>query len=158
MKEKDFLDLINRHKGILHKICYSYSNTQEEYEDLMQEVLLQLWRSKERFKGQSSYSTWMYKVALFTALAQVKRKKPNVVSEIEDYQQKAESSNELTDELEVLNLAIKSLPEADRAVLILYLEEKSYREMSEILGLTESNIGVKLNRIKEKLRKLMISR
>lgn len=156
MKETEFLELIERHKGILHKICFSYSNSNEEFKDLMQEMLLQLWKSHSGFKGQSSFSTWMYKVALFTALAHVRSKKPELSSNTIET-----TSNELDpyaekDELEVLKLAIKSLPGTDRAVLLLYLEDKGYREMSEILGLSESNVGVKLNRIKQKLKDKMI--
>lgn len=155
MKEKDFLDLIEKHKGILHKICFSYSNSNEEFRDLMQEVLYQLWKSIKTYKKQSSFSTWMYKVALFTALAHIKKKKPLVVTEKLPEIALVKDPYAAKDEFDVLNMAIKSLPETDRAVLILYLEDKNYREMAEILGLTESNIGVKLNRIKQKLKTKM---
>ena len=149
--EKEFLNHIKTHKGILHKVCFSYSNTPEEFRDLFQEVMYQLWRSYGKFRGDSKISTWMYKVALFTALAHLK-KNPKLKIHSEDFIQDLPDEPENEEHLEQLRAAMQTLPNTDKAVLLLYLEDHSYREMAEVLGIYESNIGVKLNRIKSKLK------
>ena len=138
------------HAGIIHKLSYMYSNNKEEYNDLRQEVYYQLLKSYPRFNGQSKLSTWVYKVALFTALSFL-RSKRKTSQLLEDLPEIIVESPE-TDRLNEVMDQVKKLPKVDRSLVLLYLEDKSYKEMAEIMGLSESNIGVKLNRIKKKLR------
>jgi len=127
-----------------------YSNNKEEYNDLRQEVCYQLVKSYPRFNNRSKLSTWVYKVALFTALAFL-RSKPKTIHFLDDLPEIVDESPE-TDRLNEVMSQVKKLPTVDRTLVLLYLEDKSYKEMAEIMGLSESNIGVKLNRIKQKLR------
>ncbi|GAA4273452.1 sigma-70 family RNA polymerase sigma factor [Aquimarina gracilis] len=143
-------------EGIIVKICRAYTDTQEDFEDYFQEVCLQIWKSKNNFRRQSTWSTWVYRLTLNVCLTLLKKKKkvqhvsdlPVVIDENEN----AFFSNE---SLNILYAAIKKLSEIDRAVILLYLEEKSYKEIAEITGATANNIGVRINRIKERLKKLL---
>lgn len=156
MKESDFLDLIEKNQNIIHKVCRIYTHSQEDHADLFQEILLQLWKSYKRFKGDSKITTWMYRVALYTSITSLKKKLKETESK-EDLKN-GESVYEMEDQFryEGLHLAIRLLDTHERAVILLYLEEKSYREISEILGITENNVGVKVNRIKKKLKAVLM--
>ena len=143
--------------GIIIKICRAYTNSQEDFEDYYQEVCLQIWKSRDNFKGQSEWSTWIYRISLNVCLTLLKKNKktqhtssdyiPDVV--IED-------SRVFTDEsLNHLYSAIKQLSELDRGVIMLYLEEKSYQEIADIIGTNANNIGVRIARIKERLKKIL---
>src|SRR5688572_18899081 len=157
--EKQFLDMINTHRGIIYKVCHLYGTEKEYREDLFQEIVLQLWRSFPTFKQQSLPSTWMYRVALNTAISVLRReiRKPERVAlSLSEFQipdlpaHGAENENAW-----LLRQAIAQLSRIEKALVILYLEEKSYAEISEIMGITPSNVGVKLNRIKSKLEKII---
>ena len=126
-----------------------YSNSKDEYLDLKQEICYQLAKSFDSFKGDSKLSTWVYKVALFTALAQLRKKQKHL-----DYVADLPETSlvEDDDSWQEVIMVIKKLPEVDRSVIFLYLEDRPYKEMADILGISESNIGVKLNRIKKKLK------
>ena len=150
--EKEFLNHLKAHQGILHKVCFTYTNDRDEFQDLFQEIMYQLWKSYDKFRAESKVSTWMYKVALFTALAYLKKKSrlPTKHVDVLPDVQIDEPGNEQLDQLKA---AMTILSDTDKAILMLYLEDHSYQQMAEILGITESNVGVKLNRIKGKLRK-----
>ena len=154
-KEEEFLGHIKQHRGILNKICFAYSNSNEEFKDLYQEIMYQVWKSYGNFRGDSQMSTWLYKVALFTALAFLKKKPKQVHEDVEQTQLPAPEATS-DERQEILKNAMNLLPETDKAVLLLYLEDHSYKEMADILGISESNIGVKINRIKKKLKTLMV--
>ncbi|ELR69250.1 RNA polymerase ECF-type sigma factor [Fulvivirga imtechensis AK7] len=155
-KEKEFLDLIAKHQKIIHKVCHLYTDNQDDHEDLFQEILLQLWQGYPRFKGDAKVTTWMYRVSLYTAISSIKKKHKRKEEAI--YIQEQEQI-EKTDpyEFENLRAAIDTLSETDKALVMLYLEEKSYKETADIMGMTESNVGVKLNRIKKKLKEILIA-
>lgn len=144
--------------AIIIKICRAYTNSQQDFEDYYQEVCLQIWRSREQFKGQSEWSTWIYRLSLNVCLTLLKKKKNSdrhfvsdaVLVEAEDTLQTFSD-----DSLNELYKAIKRLSEVDRAVIMLYLEEKSYQEIAEIMGTNPNNIGVRIKRIKERLKKLL---
>ena len=151
--------MVNKHRGIIYKVCHLYGKDADYREDLFQEIIFQLWRSFPTFKNESLPSTWMYRVALNTAISQfrkeARRPESQTLSKVEfqipDISLLAdESENSL-----LLNRAIQQLTRIEKALIMLYLEERSYREISEIMGITESNVGVKLNRIKAKLEKLI---
>lgn len=142
--------------AIIIKICRAYTNTQEDFEDYYQEVCLQIWKSSENFQGQSEWSTWIYRLTLNVCLTLLKKNNkqkftsdhlPDVVSE---------DCNNFDDEsLNQLYDAIKQLSEVDRAIILLYLEEKSYQEIGSIIGTNANNIGVRVKRIKERLKKIL---
>jgi RNA polymerase sigma-70 factor (ECF subfamily) len=157
--EKEFLDMINNHRGIIYKVCHLYGNEKAYREDLFQEIVLQLWRSFPNFRKESLLTTWMYRVALNTAISQFRKdvKKPErqSLSRAEFQIPDISFLNEENDQTTLLNKAIQQLTRIERALVMLYLEEKSYREISDIMGITQSNVGVKLNRIKVKLEKII---
>jgi RNA polymerase sigma-70 factor (ECF subfamily) len=135
-----------------------YCNTEFDRQDLFQEIVIQLWKSYPKFRGESKFSTWLYRIALNTAISDLRRHKKNITltdpgelpTEIEDIQYHKQKE----EQLEQLHSAIAQLTEIEKAVIMLYLEDKSYDEMEEILGMSQNNLRVKMNRIKEKLRKL----
>lgn len=158
MSSDFYKQFILPYAGIIIKMCRAYSNTQEDFEDYYQEVCLQIWRSHEKFQHKSEWSTWIYKVSLNVCLTLLKKDKKIKLnhSEQEIPTELLEDSKVFDDEdLNLLYLAIKRLSEVDRAVILLYLEEKSYEEISNITGTTSNNIGVRINRIKERLKKLL---
>lgn len=156
MSEKEFLSMIQANQGIIHKICRLYRDGPEDREDLFQEIVFQLWRSYSSFAGGAKVSTWLYRVSLNTALASFRKNKLNVsfVDQLPDlsYEHAAEG---ISERQERLIAAIKQLTEADRALIALYLDELSYQQMAQIMGISENNIGVKLNRIKTRLQKII---
>ncbi|MEM6346997.1 MAG: sigma-70 family RNA polymerase sigma factor [Bacteroidota bacterium] len=155
MKEKEaqFLQLIEQHQGILHKICRLYRNTAAEREDLLQDMMYQLWKSFPSFRGEARFSSWMYRVALSTAIA--KYKKPGIATTHELKHEPAALSDESSERQEALRSAMERLNPIEKAVMSLYLEDYKYEEMAEILGISVSLVGVKLNRIRKKLKEWM---
>lgn len=151
-QEGQFLYLIEKHQGTLKRICKAYTPDAEEARDLFQDVLVELWRSFPQFRGESSRYTWMYRVALYTAMNYYRRAKMKMIDRWEDQARYEESPVE---NHEALYQAIKQLDEKDRGLVVLYLEEHSYEEMAEIIGITPNHIGVRINRIKKKLRQLI---
>jgi len=147
------------YSGIIIKICRAYTDSQEDFEDYYQEVCLQIWRSRDKFRGDSKWSTWIYRLSLNICLTLIKKKKRNRQHHTTDFEVQHEALDDdpfFSDEsLNLLYDAIKKLSEIDRAVILLYLEEKPSKEIAEIIGTTPNNIGVRVNRIKEKLKKLL---
>jgi len=146
------------YSGIIIKICRAYTNSQEDFEDYYQEVCLQIWRSKDNFKEQSEWSTWIYRLSLNVCLTLLKKKKNNKQHHSSEYlpPEAIEDSRVFTDEsLNQLYDAIKKLSEIDRGVILLYLEEKTYQEIADIIGTNPNNIGVRIKRIKERLKKIL---
>ena len=153
--------MVNKHRGILYKVCNLYCNDTEDKKDLFQEIVLQLWRSFRNFRHDSQPSTWMYRVALNTAISNFRKesRKPERFA-ISDKELQIPDMNEWADQsenLRSLKQAIDQLTQIEKAIILLYLEEKSYEEISDIIGITRTNVGVKLNRIKSKLE-LIIKR
>jgi len=157
--EKAFVDMLNRHRGIIYKVCNLYCHEADDKQDLFQEITLQLWKAFPAFRQQAQQSTWMYRVALNTAISNFRKesRRPGLspLSELDfdipdDYppNQKSEQINELMQ-------AIGNLNPIEKAIIMLYLDEKSYDEIAEITGITKNNVGVKLNRIKTKLETLL---
>jgi RNA polymerase sigma-70 factor (ECF subfamily) len=155
---QDFRTIIREYHPIFFKISRSYTDQEADFEDLYQEMLVQVWRSLPRFEGNAKLSTFLYRVALNTAMdfqkkssRQKKRfEAPGDLPHlpVEDGFEVAETQQE---KLGLLYRCIRSLKKEDRSLILLYLEEKSYEEISEIVGISKSNVGVKLMRIKRKL-------
>lgn len=159
MDEQSFARLIAEHQGIIHKVCGIYTRNREDRRDLFQEIVLQLWRSVGAFRGDSKVSTWMYRVALNTAISGFRKDSRRPPSEelSESFFQipATESDPEFEEKRTLLYKAIQMLNDIEKAVVMLHLEEKSYEEIAEIAGITSNHVGVLLNRIRTKLRKLM---
>ncbi|MFD0963602.1 RNA polymerase sigma factor [Pseudofulvibacter geojedonensis] len=161
MSSDFYILFIHPYKAIIIKICRAYTNTQEDFEDYYQEVCLQIWRSRERFKEQSEWSTWIYRLSLNVCMTLLKKKKNNHQNYASDYlpPEVTEDVKAFTDEdLNMLYRAIKQLSEVDRAVILLYLEERPYVEIAEIIGTNSNNIGVRVKRIKERLKKIITNK
>lgn len=144
--------------GIIIKLCRAYTNSQEDFEDYYQEVCLQIWRSKDNFREESEWSTWVYRISLNVCLTLLKKKKNNGQHFVSDSfpAEETEDNYAFSDEsLNLLYAAIRKLSEIDRAIIMLYLEEKSYKEIAEIIGTNFNNIGVRVKRIKMRLKKIL---
>jgi len=156
MSKREFLRMIQDNQRIIHKVCRIYRDSPEDREDLFQEVIFQLWRSYPSFRGGSKSSTWLYRIALNTAMASFRKNKPNItLAEYLPDEQFEDINDEGNERREKLLKSIRQLSEPDRALIALYLDELSYQEIAGILGISENNVGVKLNRIKIKLQKLI---
>ncbi len=139
-------------------MCRAYTNSQEDFEDYYQEVCLQIWRSKKNFRKESEWSTWVYRISLNVCLTLLKKKKNNGRHFVSDSltAEETEENYAFSDEsLSLLYDAIRKLSEIDRAIITLYLEEKPYKEIAEIIGTNANNIGVRVKRIKIRLRKIL---
>ncbi len=158
MSSDFYTNSILPHSGIIIKICRAYTDTQEDFEDYYQEVCLQIWKSKDRFREESKWSTWVYRLALNCCLTLIKKKKNNRQNVASDFEQKEIGAENNVFEDESLNMlydAIRKLSEIDRAIILLYLEEKPYEIIAEIIGTSNNNIAVRITRIKERLKKLL---
>jgi RNA polymerase sigma-70 factor (ECF subfamily) len=157
--KEEFLDLINQNKGIIYRISRSYGETDSDCEDLFQEILLNLWKGYSSFRNESKFSTWLYRVALNTCITAIRKRSRtlNVVSMQEKYNQIADDpvSADHYDEIHLLYNAIGKLDKLEKAIIILYLEEKNYEEIGEIAGITANHAGVRITRIKDKLRQYL---
>lgn len=146
------------YSGIIIKLCRAYTSSQEDFEDYYQEVCLQIWRSRENFREESQWSTWVYRISLNVCLTLLKKKKNNSQHFVSDSlpAQETEDNYAFSDQsLNLLYDAIRKLSEIDRAIIMLYLEEKSYQEIAEIMGTNPNNIGVRVQRIKMRLKKIL---
>lgn len=158
-EEKEFIDLINAHQGLIHKVCIMYENDPEVRNDLFQEIVLQLWKSFHSFRGDSKITTWMYRIALNTAISGYRKQSRHVQTEDLDEVHLNISEHHGNDEAEEnarrLQWAIRQLSPIERAMVMMALEEMPYEEIAETVGITQNNVRVRMNRIREKLRKLM---
>jgi RNA polymerase sigma-70 factor (ECF subfamily) len=158
-----FINWLGAHGASVMKVARAYTLSSEDCQDLAQEILLQAWRSLPKFEGKANPATWFYRVALHTALNWQRKDKPRrrrqqPLLEVHALTPAAIDSAEQAQQREIverLYAAIHQLPKADAALVLLYLDELSYREMAEVLGISESNVGVKLNRAKKALNDLM---
>ncbi|MCP4977569.1 MAG: sigma-70 family RNA polymerase sigma factor [Maribacter sp.] len=154
--EKEFIAKIQKHQGISHKICFVYAKNDADKEDLYQEIILQLWKSYSSFKGRSEFSTWMYRVALNTAITLTKKfsyTNWNIENIPNTYE--FEKTMELSEDIKILYKAISKLNKVEKAIILMWLEEKSYDEIAETIGITVKNVSVKLVRTKKKLAELI---
>lgn len=157
-KEKEFSKLIKDNQGLIIKVSRLYTNSLEDEQDLFQEIVLQLWRSYDTFKGNSKISTWMYRVALNTAITLFRKKtKSPQTDELMDYHHRdfLEDDDEKQTQISLLYKVVKMLPHVERAIVMMYLDDLPYRDISENLGITEVNARVKMNRLKKTLKELM---
>ena len=156
INKKEFSNLLEKNRGIIHKICLMYTSTAPDKEDLYQEICLQLWRSVGNYRGEAKFTTWLYRVAINTAINSIRKNKKTIhtieLDPDRHYQIKDKNREQQTSSL---MKAISRLNRIDRAIILLWLEEKKYEEISEIMGLTRSTVSVRLVRIRKKLEELI---
>lgn len=157
--ESKFLADFESNQNIVHKVCRIYTTNQDAHNDLFQEITIQLWKNYSKFRGEAKFSTWMYRVALNTAISLYRKSSKRVrTQDISEIDFKIESKEfDDTEELQLKSLyqAIRTLNDIDRALIFLYLEDKPYREIAATLGISEVNARVKMNRAKDKLKKTL---
>lgn len=153
--ERRFIDMIKQNERVIYKVCSFYTLDDEPLDDLYQDVVCNLWGAYPNFRGECSMSTWIYRVALNTCISGLRKKKRSGqkvgLSQIQDA---FVQPDDMAVEIKELYRLIYQLKNLERAVILLYLEEKSYQEIADITGLSLSNVAVKLKRIKEKLIKM----
>lgn len=153
-----FLEVIESHKGIVYKVANSFCRDPADREDLIQEIVFQLWRSREKYNDRYAMSTWIYRIALnvsISALRKSSRTRKAFTASASPIEWVArEQDLTESEDLQRLQHFIGQLKELDRALILLHLDEKSHKEMSEILGLSTTNIATKLNRIRKKLKRM----
>lgn len=157
-KEQDFLTRIEKHKGILYKVSKMYMDNHDDQQDLFQEIVCQLWKSYDSFRNESQFSTWMYRVAINTAIVFLKKEKRKV----DKYEISSENIKEETDDSEIKESqiehfykAVQKLEKIDKSIIFYQLEGFSHKEIGDNLGISEGNARVKLNRAKEKLKEII---
>ncbi|WP_339697693.1 sigma-70 family RNA polymerase sigma factor [uncultured Roseivirga sp.] len=152
----EFLQIIEVNQGIIYKVSKMYRNSKEDQEDLFQEIVFQLWKSFSKFRGASKVSTWMYRIALNTAMASFRKKAIPIEYNDHPYQQSDLMENtEVSENEERMYDSLRQLNDSDKAIISLFLEDYSYSEIAEITGITENNVGVRINRIKSKLKTIL---
>ena len=158
-EEKNFVNLINQHQALIHKICMMYEMDYEARNDLFQEIVLQLWKAFPSFRGEAKITTWMYRIALNTAISGLRRKNRKLLTEdIHEWHLNISENPDgdaHEEDFQRLQLAIHQLNEIDRAMIMMALDEVPYDEIAETIGITQNNVRVRMNRIRERLRKLM---
>jgi len=157
--EQKFVKELETNQNIIHKVCRAYTSNADDHKDLFQEISIQLWKAYDKFRGDSKFSTWMYRVALNTAISLYRKSKRAInTSELFDNlkELKYEGYDDTTEvQLASLYKAIHTLNDIEKALVLLYLEDKSYREISHCLGISEVNARVKMNRTKNKLKQIL---
>ena len=160
-KEKIFLELLQENKDKIYRLCFGYLNNKSDMDDLFQEIMINIWNNLEKFRHESSMSTWIYRISVNSALLfnkKSQRKKKlfsNLQSEHISFKSEEDTQEELEEQLTQLHKSIASLKKQDRLIISLLLEGMSYNEISNIVGLTPNYIAVKINRIKPILVKIM---
>lgn len=156
---KDFEELLSSNRGIILKVAHTYCFHPDDRADLVQEIAVQLWRSWPKYDPQRKFTTWMYRIALNVAISfvrkEVHRRDTVPLEETHDTIGRDACDSESNVQAQRLLEYINRQPPLDRALLLLYLEEKSQREIAEILGMTESNVSTKISRLKQRIRKEM---
>jgi len=154
-----FVNLLEENQNILHKICRLYTSDLDSHKDLFQEMVIQLWKAYPKFKGESKFTTWAYRVALNTAISLYRSKKRTITTvEWDNSLQNIryeEYNSQQEEQLKALYAAVRQLNDIEKALVYMYLEDKDYAEISETLGISEVNARVKMNRIKTKLKAMI---
>lgn len=152
--EQAFLQVISGNQGIIYKVCRLYRDTPEDREDLFQEIVAELWKAYPSYRNDAKVSTWMYRIALNTAMIRYRRPRADVRF-TEDLPEPAQPEDSGSSQQERLFSAIRTLNDADKALISLYLDDFNYEEMATLTGLSANVVGVRLHRIREKLKQLL---
>jgi RNA polymerase sigma factor (sigma-70 family) len=155
--EKKFLSDFEKNQNIVHKVCRIYTTNQDQHNDLFQEIAIQVWKNYSKFRGDAKFSTWMYRVALNTAISLYRKSSRSIkTQDFSDVSFKIKSidyDDTKDQQLKALYDGIRELSDIEKALIFLYLEDKPYKEIAITLGITEVNARVKMNRAKDKLKK-----
>ena len=153
--EQEFLSVIREYERVIYKVCYLYTTPNATLSDLYQEVVLNIWKAFPKFRRECKISTWIYRIALNTCISFIRKEKniPEIVTLTQEAD-RSEEDDETQAMLRQLYRMINRLGQLEKSIILLYLEEKSYEEIAEITGLTITNVATKLNRIKDKLKKM----
>lgn len=158
-KKIEFTQLIQQNQGIVHKVCRIYTDDPMAHDDLFQEIVLQLWKSYDSFKGDSKFSTWMYRVGINTAITLYRkrsRKPGHDRLDLHHFHIKSDEKDDALDyQIKMLKKAINQLNDIERALVLLYLDELPYKDIAETMGISEVNARVKMNRVKKKLKEML---
>ena len=154
--EKEFLSMIEEQKRTIYKVCYMYANDQDDLNDLFQETVLNLWKGFPKYRGDSTFNTWVYRIAMNTCITFLRRSNTHLQTVPMTAQMAGclVTDEETEARLKELYTLINQLGKLERALILLWLEERNYQEMADILGISKVNVGVKLNRIREKLKRM----
>lgn len=157
-QKEEFIKLISEHQDLIRKVAAIYYRNKADQEDAFQEILVSLWQAYPTFRGESKFSTWLYRVALNTVISGFRKASNKVHKNQSDIHITDEllgpSKEDLSEEIDCLYQAIEHLSDIEKAIIMLYMEEKTYDDIADIMGMTRTNVGVKINRIKKKLKKI----
>ncbi len=153
--QQAFATLIQQHEKLVYKVCHLYAADDEDIRDLFQEIVLQAWNGYARYRGDAAVSTWLYRVALNTAITHQRRQRNAITTttQLPIIDVADDGHVPYAEEYRIMHKLIGELPPLDKALVLLYFEDRTHAEIAEILGISTSNVGTKLNRIKDRLRK-----
>lgn len=157
--EHKFIVDLEKNQNIVHKVCRLYTSNRDAHNDLFQEITIQLWRAYPKFRGEAKFTTWMYRVALNTAITLYRKSKRTIKTQDFDSVlfkiQATDYDDTEEQQLKLMYKAIKQLSDIEKALIFLYLEDKNYKEIAETMGISEVNARVKMNRVKKKLKNIL---
>ena len=151
-RKQNFIQLINENRGTIRSLCKIYYGSNEDQKDAFQDIILQLWKSFDTFRGESEISTWIYRVSLNTILTKIKKEKKSITVEPIDLHHLYISNAKADDHVELLFIIIQSLKDIDKAIVVLHLEGYQNKEIAEILNMSPTNVGTRFNRLKSQLK------
>jgi len=155
MNEQEFANIVREHKSTIYTVCYMFSKNQDEEDDLFQEVLLNLWRGIEHFKGESKLATWIYRISLNTCISADRKKKKHATETLSQQADIYAATDEAeTRQIQMLHKRVHRLRPFDRAIVLLWLEGLPYDEIGAITGISAKNVSVRLVRIREELKQM----
>jgi RNA polymerase sigma-70 factor (ECF subfamily) len=152
LQKQNFIRVIDGNQGIVKSLCKAYYTSYEDQRDAYQDIILQLWKSFDSFRGESELSTWIYRVSLNTLLTKVRKEKNNIITEPFIITDLITPNAMADDDRELLSVVLQSLKDVDKAIVILYLEGYKNKEISQILDITPTNVSTRLNRVKTELK------
>ncbi len=152
LEKQNFIQLVNRNRGIIRSLCSVYYGSSEDQQDAFQDIILQLWKSFDSFRGESEISTWIYRVSLNTILSKIRREKRSIPIESIDPSHLAISNARADDNVELLSIIIQTLKDIDKAIVLLYLEGYRNKEIAEMLKMSPTNVATRFNRVKSQLK------
>ena len=152
MEEQRFLDIINHNQQIIYKVCYMYATDNDHFKDLYQEILINLWQGLERFRGDAQLSTWIYRICINTCVTYFRRNhRHDETLTLDAVKEVPDVASNRSEELKEMYILISRLRKLDKAIILMWLDEKSCDEIAEVTGLTRNNVASRLHRIKAKL-------
>lgn len=156
--KSNFFEILKQHEKILFKVSNAYCKDPDDRKDIVQEIFIQLWKSADKYNPDYKYSTWIYKIALNVAISHYRKETKrnafftNINDDLINISENHSAEDDLENNLEVLQKSISELDKLNKALILLYLENYSYKEISEVLGISETNVATKINRIKKRLK------